>query len=232
MMPKLLEAIGETLRPPHQTPSLVLYSFFTLIDDLLVRPLRQRLNGRSSIRDFCSVRVQISRPGGVYGRVPSFGTSAATPSSVRAMALEQGSDDLPSRTAIKEAYNKPLATLDEFMAQYSLYCLENDVEPLLLDEVSQMIDLTRAEIARSDSKQIISHVLVVLLGDERNQKPSYRTSRPPIHVKAGAVIKACFPRLDDVVCDKGRCVRPEPMCSVSALGRLMSEANARHALVK
>jgi len=147
MMPKLLEAIGETLRPPHQTPSLVLYSFFTLIDDLLVRPLRQRLNGRSSIRDFCSVRVQISRPGGVYGRVPSFGTSAATPSSVRAMALEQGSDDLPSRTAIKEAYNKPLATLDEFMAQYSLYCLENDVEPLLLDEVMKEIKSPRIGLA-------------------------------------------------------------------------------------
>jgi len=144
---ELVNGIGEDLRPPHPSPSLVLYSIFTVIDDLIIRPLRLRVAARNSVRGFCSDRVQLCCPGGVYGATAASATSISTASSARRLVPEELSDGQPSQIAIRRAHSRPFATLDAFMAQYSLYCLEKDIEPLLLDEVLKEIKSARVGLA-------------------------------------------------------------------------------------
>lgn len=115
-----MDSMGEALKPPHPVPICVFYSIFTLIDDLLIRPLRLRLTGKDSIGAFVRARVVLSRSGGVYADASQ--PAPAKPGARRA-----------------EPCLEPLATLERFLSAYAMYCLETDVEPLLADEVVKAI---------------------------------------------------------------------------------------------
>jgi uncharacterized DUF497 family protein len=159
--------MGESLQPPHQTPACILYSIFTLIDDLLIRPLRLRLTGSDSIGAFVRARVVLSPPGGVCDDAPvSFKDAASFNKHAPSLCMDAPSSftDAPSslqdartsfkdaRTSFKDARTvfqresrrdeprrEPLATLEHFLSAYAIYCLETDVEPLLADEVVKAI---------------------------------------------------------------------------------------------
>ena len=138
----------------------MLYSIFTVIDDLIIRPLRLRVAARNSVRGFCSDRVQLCCPGGVYGATAASATSISTASSARRLVPEELSDGQPSQIAIRRAHSRPFATLDAFMAQYSLYCLEKDIEPLLLDEVTR----TRALASTLTSSCLLRRLQLSIAG--------------------------------------------------------------------
>jgi hypothetical protein len=129
LIPQLLDAIGEGVQPPHPHPACVLYSAFTLCDDLLIRPLRLRLTGAHSVRDFVASRVHLSPRGG-DDAPPKHGTHRG---------LMYGPEAGRPAAVKDRAWQEPLAPLDEFLSAYALYCLETDVEPVPAEEVVRAI---------------------------------------------------------------------------------------------